>query len=253
MLRRRMGGPSGVTVRQIENLLALLEFFAERQAPASLADVVEAFGWPRSSAFNILTTLVEAGYLYEPRARGGFYPTPRWAQVVGAFTQAEPLPEALVDAVQHLARETGETVWASAPSGLSAVFLHVVESSAPVRYAAETGKRVPIHVTASGQALLARMPERDREVILRKVSWEGQRPNAPQNRAEFDRLFREGRARGWFQSASAYSPELGGVAMPVEIGGRIFSITVAGPLYRVEDKGPEHARLIGRTIAAVLG
>ena len=48
-----------VAVKQIENLLNLLEFFSVRKRPATLADVVAHFGWARSSAFNILTTLVE--------------------------------------------------------------------------------------------------------------------------------------------------------------------------------------------------
>ncbi|MFY0634016.1 MAG: IclR family transcriptional regulator [Vannielia sp.] len=242
-----------MSVKQIENLLALLEFFAARGAPVTLADVVAEFGWPRSSAFNILTTLVEAGYLYEPRARGGFYPSPKWAQVIGEISQAEPLPPALHDAVQHLADETGETVWSSAPSGLFAVFLDVFESTAAVRYATQTGRRVPIHVTASGQALLSQMPERDCEVILRKVGWEGFGPNAPKNRAEFDAQFAAGRARGWFLSASNYSADLGGVAVPVVINGRIFSITVAGPLYRVADKAAQHAQMIYAAIARIMG
>ena len=61
-----------MSVRQVENVLALLEFFAERQRPATLADVVEHTGWPRSSAFNLLSTLLDRGYLYEPRARAGY-------------------------------------------------------------------------------------------------------------------------------------------------------------------------------------
>ena len=62
--------------------------------------------------------------------------------------------------------ETGETIWVSAPSGLFAVFLDVAESPAAVRYAARPGKRVPIHVTATGQALMSQMPDRDRDLKL---------------------------------------------------------------------------------------
>lgn len=242
-----------MAVRQIENMLALLEAFARHKRPMTLADVVDEFGWPRSSAFHILTTLVETGYLYEPRARGGFYPSPRWAQVVNAFSEAEPLPEALRHVMESLAEETGETVWVSAPSGSFAVFLDVIESSAPVRYAAQPGKRVPIHITASGQALLSQMPTRDRDVILRKVEFGGFGPNAPQSLDEVTQQMNEGARRGWFQSASNYSPDLGGVAVPVVIGNRIFSITVAGPLFRVADKGEDHALAIHRAIASELG
>ena len=41
-------------VKQISNLLQLLQYFAQRQRPASLADIVQDLGWPRSSTHNIL-------------------------------------------------------------------------------------------------------------------------------------------------------------------------------------------------------
>lgn len=242
-----------MTVRQIENAISLLEYFAERKHPATLTDVVEHFGWPRSSAFNILTTLAQSGYLYEPRARGGYYPSPRWLQLAAAIAEAEPIPEGLIHIMQRLARRTGETVWISATSGLYAVFLDVIESEAAVRYAANPGKRVPIHLTASGLALVSLLPDRDREVILRKVTFEERGPNAPSNLQEVRAELTAGQERGWFRSASYYSPDLGGVAVPVIVDDRTFAITVAGPLFRVETKSDEHAAMIYEEIARELG
>ena len=65
-------------VRQAANVLDIMEFFAQTKKPATLAEIADHFGWPRSSTFNLLATLSEKGYLYEPRPRAGFYPTPRW-------------------------------------------------------------------------------------------------------------------------------------------------------------------------------
>ncbi|MGO4852287.1 IclR family transcriptional regulator [Phaeovulum sp. W22_SRMD_FR3] len=242
-----------MTVKQIENAIALLEYFAERQAPATLADIVRDFGWPRSSAFNILTTLVENGYLYEPTARGGFYPSSRWMQLAHAFAEGEPVPEPLHAIIADLSATTGETVWVSAPSGLYALFLDVIESSAAVRYAAKPGKRVPIHITASGQALLSQMPARDRDVLLRKASFGNWGANAPRDLEALEQEMQAGRARGWFRSASNYSPDLGGVAVPVILRDRIFSVTVAGPLFRVAEKAEAHAMAIHAAIARELG
>jgi DNA-binding IclR family transcriptional regulator len=242
-----------MAVRQIENTLALLEYFAEHQSPATLADVVAHFGWPRSSAFNILSTLAEAGYLYEPHARGGFYPSSRWSHVVTAITAAEPLPDALRRIIRKLADETQETVWISAPGGMFAVFLDVIESQSSVRYAAEPGKRVPIHITATGQALLSKFSEQDRQIVLRKASFGSFGPNAPTNVEDVIQQIEVGQARGWFDSASHFSPDLGGVSVPVELSNRIFAITVGGPLFRVQDKTETHASAIRLAIADEIG
>lgn len=242
-----------MSVKQIENLLRLLEFFSERQQPATLADVVAHFGWPRSSAFNILTTLVETGYLYEPRARAGFYPSPRWLQLAQAIAAGEPIPERLIRVMRDVAAETGETVWISAPSGLHAVFVDVVEAQAGVRYAASAGNRVPIHATASGQALLSQMPDRDLGVLLRRVRFERYAEHSPMSIDAVLAQIAAGRRRGWFSSASHYSPDLGGVAVPVVDGHRIYAVTVAGPLYRVADKTAQHARCLRDAIRRIYG
>lgn len=240
-------------VKQVENTLALLEFFAERQQPATLADVVQRMGWPRSSAFNILSTLLERGYLYEPHARGGFYPTPRLLQMALVIAEGEPLPAPLARAMHRVAEETGETALVSAPSGLYAVYLDVVESKAVVRYAARPGIRVPLHATASGQALLSQLSPQDLGVLLRKMTFKQFGMNTPMSIDEVLAKIDESRKRGWFQSGWTYSPDVGAAALPVVDGDRVFALAAAGPLIRVESKAEEHALLLYRVIDEEFG
>ena len=235
-------------VRQVENVLGLLEFFAERKRPATLADVVQHMGWPRSSAFNILSTLLECGYLYEPQARSGFYPSPRLLQMALVIAEGEPMPAPLARAMHRVAEETGETALVSASSGLHAVYLDVVESKAAVRYAAHPGRRVPLHATASGQALLSQLSPRDLGVLLRKITFERYDINTPTSIDDVMARIDEARKRGWFRTGSTYSPDVGAVAVPVVDGDRVFALAAAGPLIRVESKTDEHALLLYRLI-----
>ena len=80
-------------VRQAANVLEILEYFAKRLRPATAAEMAEDLGWPRSSTFKLVATLASKGYLYEPRGRGGYYPSPRWLVLAEAVTRAEPLPD----------------------------------------------------------------------------------------------------------------------------------------------------------------
>jgi IclR family acetate operon transcriptional repressor len=239
-----------MSVKQINNLLALLEFFAEKKEPVTLAGVVDHFGWPRSSAYNILTTLIETGYLYEPKARGGYYPTPRWMQIVSSFSDNDPVPEVLQTIIRSLSETTGETVWICVASGQFAVVLDAVESRQAIRYTISAGKRLPIHVTASGQALLSCLPAKACDVILRRARYGCWGPNAAPDMAGVRAQMSTGAARGWYQSASYFSPDLGGVAVPVSIDDRHFSVTVAGPLFRVADKAEDHAAQILAALCA---
>ena len=242
-----------MVVRQVANMLDLLEFFAEHGKPASLADVSKHFGWPRSSTFNLLSTLSTRGYLFEPDARGKFYPTPRWLTIAQTISSAEPLPEVLARLATELREETGETVCVGSASGTSVVFLEVLQSSARIRYAAEVGQRIPLHATASGQAIISQWPQRQRAALLTKVVFERYGSGTPMSVEAVEDQIRAGLFRGWFRSASNYSVELGGVALPVNLSGRMFSLTVAGPLPRVETRMPEFARTMHAAIGRHLG
>lgn len=242
-----------MTVRQVENVLDLLEFFAQRGKPASLAEVSQHFGWPRSSTFNVLSTLSNRGFLFEPKGRGRFYPTPRWLVLSQAISGSEPLPEPLLRIMRDLAAKTGETVCIGAASGMSVVFLDVVQSAARVRYAAEIGQRIPVHATASGQAIMSQWTENQRNTILRKVVFERYGSGTPMSIEAVEGALRAGLHRGWFRSASNYSVDLGGVSVPIVTSGRIFSVTIGAPIQRIEGIMFEIARLAHEVIGNHLG
>ncbi|MBB4095630.1 IclR family transcriptional regulator [Ochrobactrum pecoris] len=239
-------------VKQAANVLEILEFYAVYKKPATLAEVSQHFGWPRSSTFNLLSTLVDRGFLYEPRARGGFFPTSRWLALSQEIAAAEPLPDVLLKLLHDLAQRTGETVWIAAPSGQHAVFLEVIEASASIRYTAKAGNRVPLYATATGQALLCQMTETQRNSILRKTVFERYGEGTPMSIETVENSIRTSLHRGWFSSASAYNPDLCGVAVPLKIDQRILAVTVAGPLFRMKDRAEEMADHLNQLIEMYL-
>ncbi len=235
-------------VRQAANVLEIMEFFAEAKKPATLAEIADHFGWPRSSTFNLLATLSEKGYLYEPRRRGGYYPTPRWLAMARRVFEVEPLPPWTHALISELSAETGETASIVAPSGVMAVFIDVVESEAPIRYFATIGHRIPIHASASGRALLLQYSKEERDQLYRKVEFRQYGPSTPISIEAVETELRNSIARGYCQSLGDYSRDLAGAAIPLPIGDRRLSVVVAGPEFRIGPKLPDVAALIARTV-----
>lgn len=231
-------------VRQAANVFELLEFFAERKAPATLADVTEALGWPRSSAFNLLGTLVGLGYLYEPRARGGYYPTPKLQGVAEEIAAGDRLPEALRAMVAEIASLTGETTALGCAAGETVVFLHVVESRQPIRYFAEVGTTVPIHASSAGRAILGQMSPVERERLYRRIAFEPFSPTSPKSALDVEDMLARAAERGWDQSEAEYIADLAGVSMPLRLGPKRLSVVVAGPVSRCLDRRAEIARIM---------
>lgn len=239
-------------LKQVAQVLELLEFFAQRKLPATLADVCEHFGWPRSSAFNLLTMLAAQGYLYEPRPRGGYYPSPKWLHLSEQFRDAEPVSEELHEMLEELARVSGETVALVAASGPNGLFVDVVESQHAVRYTAKVGKMVPLHASSTGRALLSQRTEAERAAFLRKAVFVQHTPNTLMSADMVEKEIRRSLKRGWFVGHSEYSLGLNGLALPLPIAGRQYAVLIAGPAERMTERCAELAMLARETIEECL-
>lgn len=237
-----------MNVKQAANVLDLIEFFAEHKRPAALAEIANHFDWPRSSTFNLLGTLASRGYLYEPRARGGYYPSPLWTSLLQRIENAEPIPDQFHALLQALAERTGETAVLAATSGPHAVFVDAIEASHAVRYTAPPGKLIPLHVTATGRALLSLLTPAERAAVLRRATFERYTPTTLMSVAAVEKEIERSIARGWFESAAEFTTDLGGVALPLRVPHRRFAVLVAGPMFRVKSRGKELARMISTEV-----
>ena len=235
-------------VRQAANVLDLLEYFAKVKRPSNLAEISAAMGWPRSSTFNLLTTLAQRGFVYEPRPRGGYYPTPRWLSLLQKISETELLPESLCKAVDEAAKETGETVAIAAPAGTNAVLLYVVESPSVVRFTAEVGHQVPMHATASGRALLAQYSPRERASLLKKVTYLRFSKRSLMNAAQVEAELKRSAARGWHENLEGHVADLAGVAVPVGLPGRRLAMIVGGPNGRMRGRTAQIAATLKRAL-----
>jgi DNA-binding IclR family transcriptional regulator len=243
-----------VNVKQAANVLDLIEFFAEQRRPATLAEVSRHFDWPRSSTFNLLGTLANRGYLYEPRARGGYYPSPKWLSLLQQIDRAEPIPEAFHVLLRVLAERTGETAVLAGTSGTHAVFIDTVESSHAIRYIAAPGKLVPLHVTATGRALLSLLSPTERASALRRATFERYTPTTLMSVAAVEDEIERSIERGWFEGNGEFTNGLGGVSIPLKLPHRHLALLVAGPMDRVQTRSRELAQImteeVNRQLAA---
>lgn len=240
-------------VRQAANVLELLEFFARRKHPATLAEISGGLDWPRSSTFNLVNTLADAGFLYEPLARRAYYPTRRWLALAQDVADAEPLPESLHALAVAIARDTGETTAIGAPSGSHVSLLDVVESTHAVRFFARIGDRIPIHASSLGRALLAQATPAERKALYPRLAFERHSATTPLSADAVETLLAQAQTRGYHQSDSEYLPDLVGVALPLPLPGRRLSIVVAGPVSRCLDRRAETAACMEALIEAHRG
>jgi IclR family transcriptional regulator, acetate operon repressor len=231
-------------VKQALYAFQILEFFADRKKPATLTEIADHFGWPRSSTFNLIETLSKSGLLYELKFRTGYYPTRRLLDLGREIVTDGPLSDRLKTMVSNVADRTGETVALAALSGLSAVFVEVVESRSLVRYAAKVGQRVPLHATSCGRAILSMIPPKERATLLRKSDYKQFAPDSLMTPEAVEADVQLSIKRGWFLNNNGYAPDLLGLAIPLPLTDRQLALMVAGPAFRTLGRLPELAEVL---------
>lgn len=210
-------------MRQIEHLFMLMDLFAEQKQPLSVKFIVEHFNWPRSTVFNMVNTLIEQGYLFQPVVRGGYFPTNKWLSMGQGFVDALPMPVSVNDLLIDLQAMTGETILLVALNNDQGVILDIVESKEVIRYSPKLGEKIPLATTAAGKVLMSQISDFERQKII----------SESQQQVEFNRQIGLLKEQGWLASIGHYAADLGGVAVPFPLYGRRNAIALGGPASRV--------------------
>ena len=147
--------------------LALLRAIAASEDGATMGELAQAVVMPRATAYRLLRALVDEDFVVAaPAASGRYVLGPAVASLLGQAHATPRLEDIATPVMDALAAQLGETVKLVLRDGLEVVTAAV---SIPFRdscIASRVGTRLPLHVGASQQLLLAHAPEAVREAVL---------------------------------------------------------------------------------------
>ncbi|MFJ4318689.1 IclR family transcriptional regulator [Streptomyces lavendulae] len=153
-------GPEGAgappaPVKSAVRTVLLLEHFAARPGLHSLADIQHDLSLPKSSLYMLLRTLVNLGWV-ETDATGTRYGIGVRALLVGSsYIDGDEVVAAARPTLDRLSDDTTETIHLARIDGTSVVYLATRQSQHYLRPFTRVGRRLPVHSTALGKALLA--------------------------------------------------------------------------------------------------
>ncbi|MGW4158961.1 IclR family transcriptional regulator [Streptomyces sp. NPDC004788] len=149
------GHTGGGQVKSAVRTVELLEWLAGRPGTHSLATVQEAVGYPKSSLYMLLRTLVELGWV-ETDSTGTRYGIGVRALLVGtSYVDGDEVVAAAGPTLDRLSDDTTETIHLARLDGTDVVYLATRQSRHHLRPSTRVGRRLPAHSTALGKALLA--------------------------------------------------------------------------------------------------
>jgi IclR family transcriptional regulator, acetate operon repressor len=158
------------SVKSAVRTVALLDFFARQGGMYSLSEIQQELGYPKSSLYQLLRTLVSLGWV-ETDPTGTLYRIGMRALLVGAsYVDGDPVVGMAHDTLDWLAEATGETINFARLDDLDVVYLSSRPSRHNLRPVVRVGRRLPAHCTALGKALLADRGDIDPPAVLEPLT-----------------------------------------------------------------------------------
>lgn len=148
-----------VRARGIDRVVQVLEFFRATRQPTTIGDLARRLNAPRSTLYEIVSSLAEAGILETTDDQGRIFFGSAVYFYADAYLASQPLVRNGRDEVVRLAEVTGETAQLCILLRNKYTVAYMQPGSRLFRISSETGVLVPIPWTASGRVLLGNMTE----------------------------------------------------------------------------------------------
>lgn len=234
MAQEQSGG-----VQSVERAFELLEVLAEAGGELSLSEAAAACRLPLPTIHRLVRTLVARGYVRQ-------LPSRRYALGPRLINLGESASGMLADwarpCLAELVEALGETANLSMIDGDRATYVAQVPSRHAMRMFTEVGRRVHLHSTAVGKALLAQLSDDEVAELVSRTGLSAQTERSITDLGTLTRELARIRRQGYAMDDGEQDIGVRCVAVPVLGAPSSFAISVSGPAARM------NAELVARAI-----
>ena len=220
-------------VRAVERALAILFVVAESDRPLGLSDISRTVGFDKATVLRLLVTLERAGLVIQDSRTRQYALGASVSRLTRGFrTDLRHVAHTFLESLWHEARET---VCLNCARGVSRVVVDVIPTDHEFSIVPAVGSALPIHIGASGKALVAFLPAEEIDLIVRECESHRESEYAVVDIEELHRKLRYTRRNGFAWSIGDVFPGSAAVSAPVfdATGNVAGSLTVLGPSVRL--------------------
>ncbi|GHC76480.1 IclR family transcriptional regulator [Limoniibacter endophyticus] len=228
--------------------LSLLDLIGDAEKPMRFADMLRASGLPKPTFSRILRTLVAYRLVRQDANTGTYTLGHRFIELSHRVWESFDLASAAMPELDRLSAELGETVALCRLDGEQALYMEE-RSGDGLGVRVDQGRRVPLHCTAAGKAMISALEPSFLRAITGKLTLEKYTDTTITDLAQLMTEVTLTRARGY---AISYEEHLNGVnsvaaALPGRDGTPLGAIVVLGPSLRLDK---ERIHPVGRELMA---
>ncbi len=237
-------------IQSVARAKALLDAMASGEW-VTLRDLAARTGLAKTTAFNLVTALVDVG-LCERDAKAGAYRLSMEHLVYGkAVERRLDLTEIARPHLVRLCAATRETVNLAIPGPTDAMIIDSLEGSQSLRASSYAGTRAAYHSTACGRALLAHQPESFRRLVYSIRHLPAATSRTITDPEGLEAVLERCRSIGWTTEYEENEIGAACVAAPIfnREGEAVAAVSIAGPSSRFE---PDAIERLGKLLVTSL-
>ena len=234
-------------VQSLVRALSLVNRIAESDEGVTLTELGQQVGLSASTAHRLLTTLEQERYVRFDAERR-LWSVGVQAFVAGSgFLKTRSLVPMARPHMRAMMEECDETVNLAVEEEAEAIYLAQVECHQMMRAFARPGRRVPLHCSGVGKALLSAMPDATLSRVLHRVGLARVTVKTLSTTVALKADLEAARERGYAVDDEEHAVGLRCIAAVIfnENADAVAAVSLSGPLARIPD---ERIPLLGRLV-----
>jgi DNA-binding IclR family transcriptional regulator len=231
----------------VDRVVRVLLAFSAAGPELGISDLSRQVGLGKSVVHRIVTGLARLGFVSQDPTTSRYRLGPGAIQLGLSALEQYDLASVARPVMENLRAGSQETVTLTIKVGDHRTYLSQLESPRDIRMRVEIGRSFPLYAGASGRAILASLPEAERNRYLDTTPLVSLTAGTIHSREKLERDLETVGSQGYASSAGERDPLAAAVAAPLKdaTGALIGAISICGPVPRFT---PERVEAYGRLV-----
>jgi DNA-binding IclR family transcriptional regulator len=242
------------SVPALERGLAILELLARSRAGLTLPEIAKELSFPKSSVHCLLITLERHRYLHRNDRTSRYLFGSKLFKIANMSLTGLQLRQVAMPHMRTLAKHTGLEAHLAVLERFEAVLMGKVEPAGASKLATWVGKRMDLHCTGVGKALLAHLPDEELSRLMRETGMPRHNDNTICSLRKLKEDIARSRQAGYYTDDEEDEIRYRCIGAPVfdETGHAPAAISISGSTAQIrEDNSKELAAEVVRTAEAI--
>ncbi len=224
-------------VPNLERALEIMELLTEHPEGLTTTEITEHLQIPRNSVFRITATLQDYGYLVRQEDTKVFQLSQKLLTLGYSAITDQTLIEKALDPMRRLRDRFKETVPLGILHGTEGLIVEEIQGTHSFRFVLEPGKAFHLHTAAPGKAIVAFLPESERNALVRKINYINFNERTIRNAREYLRVLKQVRLKGYSVDLAEEIEGMHCIGAPIfnRHAYPIAAIWITGPSRRIKE------------------